>query len=101
MQQLSSDTNLEVSSSHHSTSSNSSGTITTATTSDSLKSDIQKQPSIVSEEDVKEKVKERLTQYRKTVLKGMVLSDQLDMRDPQSLAEYAQEIYESMKNLED
>lgn len=30
----------------------------------------------------------------------MVLSDQLDMRDPQSIAEYAQEIFESMKELE-
>ena len=30
----------------------------------------------------------------------MVLSDQLDMRDPQSVAEFAQEIYESMKELE-
>jgi hypothetical protein len=30
----------------------------------------------------------------------MVLSDKLDMRDPQSIAEYAQEIYESMKTLE-
>jgi len=30
----------------------------------------------------------------------MVLSDQLDMRDPQSVAEYAQEAYESMKDLE-
>lgn len=30
----------------------------------------------------------------------MVLSDQLDMRDPQYVAEYAQEIFESMKELE-
>lgn len=30
----------------------------------------------------------------------MVLSDQLDMRDPQCVAEFAQEIYESMKDLE-
>jgi len=30
----------------------------------------------------------------------MVLSDQLDMRDPQSIAEFAQEIYISMKQLE-
>jgi flagellin-specific chaperone FliS len=49
---------------------------------------------------VKEKCKERLTQYRKTILRGMVLSDQLDMRDPQSIAEYAQEIYDSMIDLE-
>lgn len=45
-------------------------------------------------------MKERLAQYKKTVLKDMVLSDKLDMRDPQSIAEYAQEIYESMKTLE-
>lgn len=28
------------------------------------------------------------------------MSDQLDMRDPQSIAEYAQEIYDSMIDLE-
>ena len=30
----------------------------------------------------------------------MVLCDQLDMRDPQSVAEYAQEVYQSMRDLE-
>ena len=39
--------------------------------------------------DVKEKCKERLIQGRKNILKKMILSDQLDMRDPQLIAEYA------------
>jgi hypothetical protein len=50
--------------------------------------------------EVREKCKERLQQYRKTMTKSMILSDQLDMRDPQSIAEYAQEIYRSMRDLE-
>ena len=44
-------------------------------------------------EKVRDECKERLAQYRKTCFKSMVLSDQLDMRDPQMIAEYAQEIY--------
>lgn len=51
-------------------------------------------------EEVREKCKERLAQSRKTMLKSMVLSDQLDMRNPQSVAEFAGEIYQSMKELE-
>ena len=46
--------------------------------------------------EVREKCKERLQQYRKTMTKSMILSDQLDMRDPQHIAEIAQDIYSSM-----
>jgi hypothetical protein len=46
-----------------------------------------------SAEEVKQVCTERLTKYRKEMLKRMVLSDQLDYRDPQQAAEYAQEIY--------
>ena len=34
--------------------------------------------------------------YRRDVKKEMPLSDQLDMRNPQSIAEYSQEVYMSM-----
>ena len=40
-------------------------------------------------EEVRDRCKERLQQGRKGLLKNMVLSDQLDMRNPQSTAEYA------------
>ncbi len=53
-----------------------------------------------SDSAVKEHCKERLTTYRKNVLKNMILSDQLDMRDPQCIAEYAQDIYSSMTSVE-
>jgi len=33
-------------------------------------------------EEVRERCKERLAQGRKTIIKGLVLSDQLDMRNP-------------------
>lgn len=36
---------------------------------------------------------EKLQNYRKEIMKGMALNDKLDMRDPQSVAEYAQDIY--------
>jgi len=48
-------------------------------------------------EEVRDRCKDRLVQGRKAILKNLVLSDQLDMRNPQSTAEYAQEIYASMQ----
>jgi hypothetical protein len=44
---------------------------------------------------------EKLQNYRKEIMKGMALNDKLDMRDPQSIAEYAQDIYASMRKHED
>lgn len=49
-----------------------------------------------SAEAVKEKCRQRLDEYKKQIKKTMPLSDQLDMRDPQCIAEFAQEVYLSM-----
>ncbi len=53
-----------------------------------------------SQEEVAQVCKDRLAQHRKSLLKKMILSDQLDMRDPQCVAEFAQEVYDSMLDLE-
>ena len=45
---------------------------------------------------VKERCKERLDGFKKQMKKSMPLTDQLDMRDPQCIAEFAQEVYQSM-----
>lgn len=47
-------------------------------------------------EQIKEKCRERVDTYKRSIKKNMPLSDQLDMRDPQSIAEYAQEVFQSM-----
>jgi hypothetical protein len=47
-------------------------------------------------ETVKERCKERLDGFKKQMKKSMPLTDQLDMRDPQCIAEFAQEVYQSM-----
>jgi len=59
-----------------------------------------KQESKESAEQVKDKCKERIDQYKKQIKKDMALSDQLDMRDPQSVAEFAHECFQSMRELE-
>ena len=43
---------------------------------------------------------ERIKKFNKEMKSDMILSDQLDYRDPQNLSEYAQEIYENMKSEE-
>lgn len=47
-------------------------------------------------EQIREKCKERMDQYKREVKREMPLSDQLDMRDPQFIAEFAQDVFESM-----
>ncbi len=47
-------------------------------------------------ESIREKCRQRIDDYKKAIKKNMPLSDQLDMRDPQAIAEYAQEVYLSM-----
>lgn len=47
-------------------------------------------------DSVKERCKERLDGFKKQMKKTMPLTDQLDMRDPQCIAEFAQEVYQSM-----
>lgn len=49
---------------------------------------------------VKDRCKERLENFKKQLKKSMPLSDQLDMRDPQQIAEFAQEVYQSMLDKE-
>ena len=53
-----------------------------------------------SAEQVKEKCQERIANYKKTIKKNLPLCDQLDMRDPQAIAEYSQEVFESLKEKE-
>lgn len=50
----------------------------------------------LSSASLKEKCKERFDNYKKEIKREMPLSDQLDMRDPQCIAEFAQSIYLSM-----
>ena len=38
--------------------------------------------------------------YRKEVKKSMPVTDQLDMRDPQMIADFAQDVYGSMLEVE-
>ena len=45
---------------------------------------------------IRDKCKERMDHFKKQVKRSMPLSDQLDMRDPQMIAEFAQEVYQSM-----
>jgi len=53
------------------------------------------------EKSLADQCQEKLQNYRKEIMKGMALNDKLDMRDPQSVAEYAQDIYQSMRKHED
>ena len=50
---------------------------------------------------VKDRCKERLDGFKKQMKKSMPLTDQLDMRDPQCIAEFAQEVYQSMIDKEE
>ena len=62
--------------------------------------------SVVSTDDknvkktVRQVFEDRIKKFNKDMKTGMILSDQLDYRDPQNLSEYAQEIYENMKSEE-
>lgn len=49
---------------------------------------------------VKDRCKDRIDNFKKQLKKTMPLSDQLDMRDPQMIAEFAQEVYQSMLDKE-
>jgi len=49
---------------------------------------------------VREVFQDRIKKFNKEIKVGMLLSDQLDFRDPQNLSEYAQEIFINMKNEE-
>ena len=49
-----------------------------------------------SAEQIKERCKERMDNYKRDVKREMPLSDQLDMRDPQFIAEFAQDVFNSM-----
>jgi len=51
---------------------------------------------IASTDSVKDKCKERIDEFKKQLKKTMPLTDQLDMRDPQCISEFAQEVYQSM-----
>ena len=51
-------------------------------------------------ESVAEIFKQRIIQWRRSISKGMVFSDQLEMRDPQMVAEFATDIYINMRKTE-
>lgn len=44
--------------------------------------------------------KQRLVNYRRQISKNMVFSDQLELRDPQMVAELATEVYKNMRLIE-
>ena len=54
----------------------------------------------VSEKSIGSIFKERLVHYRKQLSKKMVFADQLDLRDPQMVSEFAFDIYLNMKEVE-
>ena len=56
----------------------------------------QKQP-FDEGQSVAEVFKQRLTQFKRTLSKGMTFADQLEMRNPQMVTEMAQNIYENMR----
>ena len=49
---------------------------------------------------VSEVFKQRLVNYRRQISKNMVFSDQLELRDPQMVAELATEVYKNMRTIE-
>lgn len=51
-------------------------------------------------EQIRERCKERMDAVKRDVKKEMPLSDQLDMRNPQFIAEFAQDVYTSMLEIE-
>jgi hypothetical protein len=79
----------------------------TVESSDSAHSSKSKEDKVKADEanaqktaDVKEDCRQRIEEYKRSIKKTMALSDQLDMRDPQCIAEFAHEIYQSMRDLE-
>ena len=54
----------------------------------------------VSEKSIGSIFKERLVHFRKQLSKKMVFADQLDLRDPQMVSEFAFDIYLNMKEVE-
>ena len=71
--------------------------------SDTVKSSRTAQPMLTEpdceggKQKVSEVFKQRMVQFRRQISKGMVFSDQLEMRDPQMVAEHAKEIYKNMR----
>ncbi len=55
---------------------------------------------IASNKSTESIFKERLVSYRKQLSKNMVFADQLDLRDPQMVSEFACDIYTNMKKIE-
>lgn len=51
-------------------------------------------------EQIREKCKERMDAAKRDAKKEMPLSDQLDMRNPQYIAEFAQDVFNSMIEME-
>jgi len=49
---------------------------------------------------VSEVFKQRLVKFRRTLSKSMVFTDQIELRDPQMVAEMATEIYKNMRKEE-
>lgn len=52
-------------------------------------------------DSVSEVTKERLQAYKKKIMKEMTFADQLDMRDPQCVTEYANDIFSNLRRQEE
>ena len=58
-------------------------------TADNFSPNDESTATLPSGDSIKDKCKDRLDNFKKQMKKTMPLSDQLDMRDPQSIAEFA------------
>lgn len=73
---------------------------------DTKKRDLSKESSadessqLDSKRDISSVFKERMVNHRKKLSKKMVFADQLDLRDPQMVSEFACDIYLNMKRIE-
>lgn len=73
----------------------------TSTISSDTQTDAKKNSDDSKKKSVAEIMKERISKAWKIQLKDMPLNDKLEYRDPQVVAEYSQDIYESMRKEED
>lgn len=92
---------LIMDSDHSSSSHNGKKSMLSPSTAGNTSANDESTVTLPSGDAVKDRCRERLENFKKQIKKTMPLSDQLDMRDPQMIAEYAQEVYQSMLDKED
>jgi len=59
------------------------------------------QAKLTNTNSVSEINKERLQAYKKKIMKEMTFADQLDMRDPQCVTEFANDIFSNLRRQEE